>query len=267
MTEPDLPLPSLLVRGVGVWIPGRPSSSAFLSGEEDETAQKPAGRILDRMNRRRASALGRALADAAAEAMEEADVDPAVTPAVIGSSLGEATTMVGLLEQMWRRREPASPAAFTMSVHNAAAGLLSISTGNRGFTTSVAADDDTPAGVLFEAIGLIHATGGPIVIAVGDDAVPSGFVAEGERFGLMAVALVLAPDDRSMAAERPALARLVGPHRNGAPDLPPDRPPTLALHPQVGLLDLAEAILRRRASCVALDRGRGQGWRVDVESR
>src|SRR5690606_34655799 len=122
--------PRLIVTGVGVFLPGRPSAAAWRAGVDDPTATRASGRLLDRMNRRRASALGRALVDAAAEAMDEAALDPSTVPTIVGSELGEVETMIGLLAQMWRRKEPASPAAFTMSDHNAASGLLSISTGN-----------------------------------------------------------------------------------------------------------------------------------------
>ncbi len=261
MTDPAHDrLPRLLVTGVGVWTPGFPSAPAWIAGEADPEVVRASGRILDRMNRRRASALGRALVDAAAEAMEAGGVDPATVPTVVGSALGEVETMIGLLDQMWRRHEPASPAAFTMSVHNAASGLLSISTKNRGFTTSIAADDDTPAAALFEAIGLAHASGGPVVVTCGDGEVPGAFVAEAERFGLLAVALALAPDD----GRTNGCARIVGPSRGGTPHVPTDLPRALATHPQVGLLDLADAVLRGREGRVRLDRGRGAGWCVDV---
>src|SRR5690606_2412374 len=130
--------------------------------------------------------------------------------------------------------------------HNAASGLLSISTGNRGFTTSLAADEDTPAAALFEAAGLAATTSSPVVVTCGDGEVPGAFVAEAERFGLLAVALALAPDDGRTAGR----ARLRGPFRAGPEDellAPPGMERGLAKHPQVGLLDLADAVLSGRA--------------------
>ena len=72
--------------------------------------------------------------------MTAAGVDPSKAPTIVGSAIGEAATMIGLLDQMWRRHEPMSPAEFTVSVHNAASGLISICNKNRGMTTSLAAD-------------------------------------------------------------------------------------------------------------------------------
>jgi hypothetical protein len=82
--------------------------------------------------------------------------------------------MLDLLEQMIRGAdEDFSPMKFAVSVHNAAAGLVSISTHNRAFTTSVAADHDTPAMALLEGIGAMAALDRPAVVC-GDEAAPEG---------------------------------------------------------------------------------------------
>jgi len=52
-----------------------------------------------------------------------------------------------------------------MSVHNAASGPISISNKNRAWRSPVAADADTPAAALIEAIGLVLGDGGPVVVA------------------------------------------------------------------------------------------------------
>jgi len=183
----------LSILGVGLWLPGFASAQAWRDGTPDPAATKPLGLAFDRVNRRRASQLGRALADAGAQALAEAAVDPATVPTVIGSSIGEASTMIGLLDQMWRQCVPMSPAGFTMSVHNSASGLISITNGNRGFSTSIAADDDTPAGALLEAAGLVHAFGVPVVIACADETPPPDLVPAEASYELLAAAVVVAP--------------------------------------------------------------------------
>ncbi len=251
---------ALVVAGVGLWMPGFPNAAAWASRMQDPAAEKPRGLAFDRVNRRRASLLGRALSDAAAEAMAAAGVDPARVPTVVGSSLGEAATMIGLLEQMWRLHTPMSPAAFTVSVHNAASGLLSISNGNRGFTTSLAADFDTPAAALLEAAGLVAARGEPVLVACGDEVAPEHLVPEALRFDLLAAAVVLAPAWHP--GPRLAGLRVV---LGGAPDLQPAADtPRLARHPQAGLVDLIDALLAGRRGSVRLDRGAGAGWCAEL---
>ena len=125
--------PTVHVAGLGLWMMDYPTAAAWetRAPTRGEEPLKPKGEAFDRINRRRASQMGRAIGDAVSEAMGQASVDPRTTPVIVGSSIGEASAMIGLLDQMWRSDEPMSPAVFTVSVHNAASGLLSISMKNK----------------------------------------------------------------------------------------------------------------------------------------
>jgi hypothetical protein len=250
--------PAVAITGLGLWVHGFPSAGAWAAGARDDEAVKPAGKALDRVNRRRASALDRALADAVAEALAQAGADPATAPVVIGSSIGEAATMIGLLDEMWRNRSPMSPADFTMSVHNAASGLISISNKNRGMTTSIAADHDTPAAALLEGIGLALSHGGPVVVACGDEPAPPSLVQHAPPWSMLVAAVVLAP----LRAAEPCLASL---------RITRGEPPTIDLgrldrllvdNPQIGMLALVDTVARRLAGTVPLDNGSGSGYRA-----
>jgi hypothetical protein len=251
--------PRVGIAGLGLWLPGSPSAAAWAAGASDPEATKPLGKALDKTNRRRASPLGRALADTAAEAMAHAGVDPAQVPAVIGSSIGEAATMIGLLDAMWRHQVPMSPADFAMSVHNAAAGLISITNKNRGLATSLAADDDTPAAALLEGIGLVATRGGPVLIACADEPAPASLVQLVPPWAMLAAAVVLVP------APAPCLAHL---------QVVADATPTIActrfsdLHvcnPQIGLAWLVDAVQQRVRGVLPLDRGTGRGFCAVIE--
>jgi hypothetical protein len=255
--------PAVGIAGCGLWLPGHPSVAAWRAGGAEAGAGPPEGRGLGRMNRRRASLLGRALADVGFEAMADAVVDPFGVRSVIGSSIAEVSTMLGLLEQIWRTREPVSPAAFTVSVHNAASGLLSIATGNRGFTTSLAADEDTPAVALLEALALVLCTGQPVLVACGDEASPEDLVPRASSWGMAAAAVVLAPIGDGDGGACRARLRIVRP---ATPDLlPADVDAVVARNPQMGLVDLVDAIAHGRAGVLRLDRGAGQGWCAEIE--
>ena len=248
--------------GLGLWMPGYPNLAAWTSQAHDEEAVKPVGTALDRVNRRRAGVLGRAIADAAGQAIEQSGIDPSQTPCVVGSSIGEADAMIALLDQMWRTETPLSPATFTVSVHNASSGLLSISSKNQGYVTSLAADEDTPAMALLEGAGLVHERGVPVLVVCGDEAAPSKLVKDEPHWGMLAAAIVIAPAE-DLAPRTPKIAV-----RFGAPDESPLPPATLdddlARSPQAGLVDLLEAISKGDPGCVRLDRGLGRGFVCDL---
>lgn len=252
--------PLVAITGLGLWTTGFPNAPAWAQGAADPAAVKPAGSALDKVNRRRAGPLGRALADAAAEAIRMANVDAAAVPTVVGSALGEAITMTGLLDAMWRHNLPMSPAEFTVSVHNAASGLISIANKNRGMTTSLAADEDTPAAALLEAIGLVLTRGAPAVVACADEPAPDALVQQAPRWAMLAASVVLVPyvpgqpclaTVRIVAGESPTVA-------------PRDCGELLRNNPQVGLLWLIDAVQRGRCGRLRLDVGTGRGFCAEL---
>lgn len=251
--------PPVALLGVGMWQVGFPTAQSWLTGIPDATAQKPAGNALDRVNRRRAGPLGRSLADAVAEAMRMAAVDPAQAPTIIGSAIGEAATMIGLLDQMWRRHEPMSPAEFTVSVHNAASGLISICNKNRGMTTSLAADSDTPAAALMEGIGMVLAHGVPVCVACGDEPAPENLAGQAPPWSMLASAVVIGPADHSPQLGEFSIA--LGPTAT----LRPTAFDAMAIaNPQIGLAWLVDAVLRGHSGRVPLDAGQGRGYIADL---
>jgi len=252
----------LIICGVGLSLPGVGNAKAWLHRghtEGSESPSMPSGHSLDKHSRRRASPLTRALSDAFTEAVEQAGVDAKTVHAVFGSALGEASTMVKLLDQLWKE-EDMTPMGFATSVPSTASGMVSISTQNRGFTTAVCADYDTVAGALMEARGILLTTENPVVVVCGDETSPARFVPDDESFDLLATAVCLCLPHHPW----PALARLRGP-RIADGDLPgvplSDR---LARNPQVCLLDLVAHVIEGRSGAVRLDRGAGAGYVVDV---
>jgi hypothetical protein len=168
--------------------------------------------------------------------------------------------MISLLEQMWRGDGALSPMRFAGSVHNAAAGVVSIGSKNTGFTTSLGADHDTPAMALVEAIAIVLNQREPVIVACGDEAAPSDLV--GGAFGWDAVccALALVP----LADAPTELPRLSLPSRAAASLPPPNLPGGFAENPEAGMLDLIEALSRGERGSLRLDRGRGRGFSVQV---
>jgi hypothetical protein len=248
------------VVGLGLFAPGHPTLAHFLSEPASSEAQVPKGAFLDPRNRRRASVVTRALADVYGQALEGSGLDVTQVASVFGSALGEAQTMISILDQIFREQGPVSPMKFVTSVHNTAAGLASIASKNQGFATSIGADFDTPAMALAEAMGLAVARGMPAVVACGEEAAPEGLIPDATSWGLFAGALALAPVEAA-----PEGAMRVRAFVEGAPTVPfADVPPALAQSPVTGMLDLVVALARRNEGFLRLDRGQGRGFTVEL---
>lgn len=252
----------IVIAGMGLWTPGFSDPAAWLAGVADPEAPAPQAAWVEPRARRRASLLTRALAEVAEQARAQAGLDLSTVPTVFGSALGEASTMISLLDQMWREGGELSPMGFTLSVHNAAAGVVSIAAKNRGFTTSIAADYDTPAMALVEALALIETRGEPVLIVCADESAPAHLVPDPERFEALAIAIALAPPGFS----GPRLATIGAPFI-GEPTLPgASLSPDLGRSPEAGLIDLVDAVLRGQSGTLRLDRGEGRGYCVRLES-
>lgn len=260
----------IAVTGIGLWIPGANSPQQLETLLASETfprqgeVEPPSGQSIEVRSRRRASRLSRALADACAAAIAQAGLDASQVATVFGSTLGEAHTMIVLLGQMWRNEEM-SPMAFATSVHSAASGTVSISAGNRAFTTSLSADYDTVSASLFEAWGVATMLDLPTVVICGDDHSPADFVPEPESFDLMTAALAFA---RTPQAGQTVVGRISLPHAfdPSLPLLPPIATSAhVARNPQAGMLDLVAHLAAGHKGQVRLDRGLGNGSVVTIK--
>lgn len=249
------------VIGLGLCLDRFPSAAAWRARAPVDDFV-PGGALIERRSRRRCSLFTRALADAYAEALAASGLDGATVATVFGSALGEVGTMIKLLDTMWRGTEPMSPMGFAMSVHNAASGVLSISSGNRGFTTSIGADFDTPAMALHEAFGLLGAGADGVMVTCGDEGVLVDLVLPGTEWCLVSGALALAPVEAAPGA--PRITRPVWSVERATDAHLADLAPAAARNPCAGVVDLIDALLVGRAGPVVLDRGAGAGWRCDV---
>lgn len=249
------------VAGVGVFTARYPSASAFLARESAPEPVAPSGELLDKHSRRRASDMTKACADAYRQALVQAGFDPLEVGAVFGSALGEASTTIGLLDQLWRGPGMLSPMRFAASVHNTAAGVVSIGTKNTGFTTALGADHDTPAMALLEGMAFAHVHETPVIVVCADEAAPENLVSGDEGWEFLSCAIALAPPARVP----PDAPRISAPVLGAAGWVPADLPKGLAQNPVVGLLDLIAGLAQPGVSAVRLDRGRGHAYGVQID--
>lgn len=249
------------VVGCGLFVPGFSSVEAWRNGDYKEEDLRPSGSSLERRSRRLASDLMRGLAGAYQEAVTQGELAPESVASVFGSAISEAKTMIGLLDQMWALNEEPSPMAFAASVHNAAAGVVSISNKNREFTTSIAADFDTVAMSLMEAVGLLVTGTEAVVIACGDEAAPEKLVTNEFHWSALCASVALHADPHHPRA----LARIRVPQLGVAGTIAaPKADAALQMNPQFGLLRLIDAVCGQQSGVVPLDEGLGRGWSVEV---
>lgn len=102
------------------------------------------------MLRRRLGRLGRMVMRCAN------DVDQYPNPHLVFSSRYGDSTLTAVLLQALANKEPVSPAKFSVSVHNALAGLLSIYTKNTAPHTAIAAGRHSFLHAMLEAQALLH---------------------------------------------------------------------------------------------------------------
>lgn len=249
----------LAVAGVGVFSARFPNAQAFLANVPSATPAAPSGEVLDKHSRRRASELTKACAEVYREALVQAALDPLEVAAVFGSAVGEASVTIGLLEQLWRGPGMLSPMRFAASVHNAAAGVVSIGSKNTGFTTALGADFDTPAMALLEgmAFAVVHDT--PVIVVCADEGAPENLVSSDEGWELLACAVALVP-----AVRAPNAPRISAPARTEGGFIAPELARSLAQNPSVGLLDLIAGLSHNEVTRARLDRGRGHGYTVNI---
>jgi hypothetical protein len=162
----------LHVGGIGLWTPGFAGAAAWRAGTPDPAATAARPEILPPALRRRATPLAAMVASAAAEAAAQAGAELGRLPLVFGSALGEQSAL-SMLEEFRHGEGMPSPTRFHNSVHNGPVAYVSIATGNRLFSTTLAAGWETPAAALVEAAALLAQRGGEVLVVQGDQPPPA----------------------------------------------------------------------------------------------
>ena len=162
------------------WTPERPDRAAWLAwagideaADEAEPAKPPV------LLRRRVSPLGQQALRSAWQVQAGREM-----PLVFASRNGEFDRTFSIMQSL-AGSAPVSPADFSLSVHHALAGLLSIATENRRGHTAVAAGRDSLWLGLIEAVAMLNEAPDEAVLLVYYDAPLSSpydqFAAPGEE--------------------------------------------------------------------------------------
>jgi hypothetical protein len=249
---------ALEVLGVGVWTPLYPSLQAFLSGRAESSASRPDTQLLNARMRGRASLLTLMFANVVEQASAAAGLARSELPTIFASAYGEMGTTLSLLDMLNAEDGRLSPAKFQASVHNTAAGQISIADRNRSFSTSLAAGHDTVAMALIEAWAWLAHSPGRVIVACADEAAPR--VLAGDRaFAPLAAAWVLSNVSNLQAGVarvgRPVATRRV------------PEPGAAAENPCAAALPLVRSLFASVGSTIPLNHAATHTWQLDVLPR
>jgi hypothetical protein len=170
------------------------AGAAMVSGDAASSAVAMRPLDMPMMLRRRAGRIGQL----ALAACYEVDASSQARY-IFCSRHGDFRRTAGLLHAVVAR-EPLSPAEFSVSVHNALAGLLSIATrANAGHTAIAAGPDSFASGLIEAAATLADAPDLPVLLVYYDEPLPAPYdelVVEGGEALAIALALGAVPASR-----------------------------------------------------------------------
>ena len=106
------------------------------------------------MQRRRLSLMARAVFKVGGECLQQFDPASQSIASLFATTYGQAASSVKMIQTMTEQK-PLSPAAFSLSVHNAIAGQFSISHGLTGPSMTAACGREGLGGVFTQASGLL----------------------------------------------------------------------------------------------------------------
>ena len=172
------------IAGHAEWAPGLATPAAWAQWARAPhpivAGAEPGVKAMPAMLRRRAGFLGKMALEVAYQCLDGRADGGADIPTVFCSRHGEVSRALELLSDL-AQGEALSPTAFSMSVHNATAGLLTIARADRANHIALAAGASTIEHAVIEACGLLD-DGAPMVLLVASDCrLPGLFLAYQDR--------------------------------------------------------------------------------------
>ncbi|WP_211468245.1 beta-ketoacyl synthase chain length factor [Collimonas silvisoli] len=156
------------------WAPGLDTAAAWRAWADNPYVIRGDGEAavarMPAMLRRRAGSMGKMALEAAYRCLDgRIDV-----PTVFCSRHGECVRSTELLTDL-AQGQPLSPTSFSLSVHNAAAGLFSIARQDHASHTAVAAGHSGVEHAVIEACGLLADGAAEVLLVVYDGMLPEVF--------------------------------------------------------------------------------------------
>ena len=198
---------TLFIESIAFWAPRLPgwelARAAFRSegGLVQPPAARPAPELMAPIQRRRAPDTVVLALEVASRAVQQAGRQAEQLPSVFVSAHGDLAINDGMCRTLAEAPTLVSPTKFHNSVHNAASGYWTMSTGCMQASTALTAFEHSFAAGLLEAASQCAADDGAVLL-VGYDIEARGALKSVTRSrGMLAAALVIAPlrSERSVA--------------------------------------------------------------------
>ncbi len=186
------------VLGMGAWGANFRNVSdlqKLLNGQaiEDDGAKGPKPEVIPANERRRAPLPVRLAIETSWQACQNADIDPSTLGCVFVSGLGDTQLTDYMCKVLAGENKALSPTKFHNSVHNAAAGYWTISTGCMQAANSVAGYQESVPLTLMEAIIQADAEKRPILMTFYDAPVSPVLKSILKNEHAFSVSIIIAP--------------------------------------------------------------------------
>ena len=200
--------PTLYIEGPAFWtptLPGWDAARAAFRGEgplADPPAKRPSPQVLAPAERRRAPDTVALALEVAAASMAGSGRDAADVPCVFVSAHGDLSINDYMCSTLATDPTVLSPTRFHNSVHNAAVGYWTIGTGCMAASNSISAYENSFAAGLLEAAVQCAADQSPVLLVGYDTPTVGPLTSVTDSRGLLAVAMVIAPErtERTVAS-------------------------------------------------------------------
>ena len=163
---------SFSVLDYAAWAPGLETRQAWQAWAQHPvftaTTSEPKLSAMPALLRRRTDLLGKMALESAFQCLGQLQN----VPVVFASRHGEVARSAKMLDDL-ARHEPMSPTAFSLSVHNAVAGLFSIALSSNANNIAIASRDDLVENALFEACSLLADGEKKVLLVVYNNALPA----------------------------------------------------------------------------------------------
>jgi hypothetical protein len=153
-------MPDFILSQWGAWAPGLDDKDVRLI----KTSNAVVPKCVPKMLQRRLTPLARAVFNVAELCLGQGKS----LPVVFSSAHGEICKSLAMLKTI-QAGEELSPTAFSLSVHNAIAGLFSIAYGNSQEITVLAPGLEGIAPAFIEALGILHEGAGEVLVILYDE--------------------------------------------------------------------------------------------------
>jgi len=261
--------------GVGAWGPGFNNSLELKNQlnnqsqniDEELVALPPKPEIIPANERRRSPLAVRAAVEVSWQALQQSGLDSSEVACVFGSGLGDTEITDYMCRVLTTSEKQLSPTKFHNSVHNAAAGYWTISSGCMKSANSIAAYQDTVGICLLEAMIQSVQHNEPVLITLFDMAVQETWRQIFPCEQSFAAALLICPESYAVKSSLAKLSFSAATKNiTEASALPGFFQSLYQQNPAAKILPLLQALMNPQTSCLEFSTGASSFISVELQA-